>query len=142
MIVVGAVVRTNPLPAGRYWLDVFTPSPSGHADSEVVFDRWLVENFGRVVVRTTETFAGPPLRNWYLFEVLAGATPTPFPFTALGFPTKAGANVTSSGDTVQRPPPEAGASSAVEALLEALRSNATLVLIAAGAVLLARSKGK
>lgn len=138
VVVVGAVARTNPIPAGRYWLDVFTPSPAGHADSEAVFSRWLGENFGRVVVRTTETFPGPPLRNWYLFEVLAGATPTAFPFVALGFPTKAGPEVKSSGDTVQRPPPEAGG--AVEALLQTLRDNAAVVAAIAVGVLFARSR--
>jgi hypothetical protein len=67
---------------------------------------WLAENSGRVVVKTTESFASSPQRTWFLFEVIGN--PTNFPFTTLGFPTIAALNVQHSDDTVQKPPPETG----------------------------------
>jgi hypothetical protein len=66
---------------------------------------WLAENGGRVRVVKTETFPGTPLRTWRLFEVRSHPV-TAFPFTRLGFPTKATGAVQSSDDTVQKPPPE------------------------------------
>lgn len=93
---VGAVQRANPLPAGRYWVDVFeTDSPD--------FSSWLGANRSTVSIVSTEHFdanAGGPARDWVLFQVSA-----PTPWNGPGFPTIADASVTSSSDTAQRPPP-------------------------------------
>lgn len=93
---VGAVQRANPLPAGRYWVDVFaTDSPD--------FSSWLAANRSTVSIVSTEHFdanAGGPARDWVLFQVSA-----PTPWSGPGFPTIADASVTSSSDTAQRPDP-------------------------------------
>lgn len=94
---VGAIERANPLPAGRYWVDVFTPQ-------EAAFQAWLQKNKSNVAVTTTESFDpidSYPGRVWRLFEVNA-----PVSWEGPGFPTIAGANVQTSGDTVQRPDPQ------------------------------------
>lgn len=94
---VGAMERTNPLPAGRYWVDVFAPQ-------EDAFQAWLQKNKANVAVTTTETFDpidGYPGRVWRLFEVSAPVT-----WEGPGFPTIAGADVQTAADTVQRPDPQ------------------------------------
>lgn len=110
MFLTGAVERRNPLPPGRYWIDVFG------TDIEL-FDMWLKGNgaIGFVDVLSTEFFdekpAVPPFlesrpaRNWILFRVNAH---TPFNQTEFGFPTIAGEDVSSSSDTVQRPERQEG----------------------------------
>jgi hypothetical protein len=94
---VGAMQRANPLPIGKYWVDVFTPQ-------EGAFRDWLQRNKANVVVTTTETF--DPIdsyegRVWRLFEVRAPVT-----WEGPGFPTIATPDIKSSDDTVQRPPKE------------------------------------
>jgi hypothetical protein len=94
---VGALQRTNPLPAGKYWIDVFTPQ-------EAAFQDWLRRNKTHVIVTTTETFDPIddwPGRTWRLFEVKA-----PVSWEGPGFPTIAGPGVQSSSDTSDRPAPE------------------------------------
>jgi hypothetical protein len=91
-----AVERTNPLPVGKYWVDVFEPQESAFLD-------WLRRNKTNVAVTSTESFdaAGDyPARVWRLFEVNA-----PVPWEGPGLPTIAGPNVKSSADTSDRPPP-------------------------------------
>lgn len=93
---VGAIERRNPLPAARYWVDVFAP------DAEA-FGAWLSSNAATVHVRTTEHFDaidGAPSRDWVLFDVNA-----PTPWSGPGLPTIAQAGVTSSSDTATRPDP-------------------------------------
>lgn len=93
----GAVQRANPLPPGKYWVDVFTPQ-------EAAFQDWLQRNKANVIVTTTETYepAGDyPGRVWRLFEVNSPVT-----WEGPGFPTIAGPGVKSSTDTADRPAPE------------------------------------
>lgn len=101
----GAVERQNPLPAGRYWVDVF------QNDSDT-FGAWLSSNKATVRVRTTEHFDSDPARDWYLFEVSV-----PTPWHGPGFPTIAGPNVTTSSDTAQRPDPPPFATEQIEQIL-------------------------
>jgi hypothetical protein len=137
----GALERTNPLPAGRYWVDVFQP------DAEA-FGAWLSSNKATVHVVSTQSFekndGGPP-RDWYLFQVSA-----PTPWQGPGFPTIADASVTSSADTAQRPDPAPDPVSqladASSDLFSSVHSAATalpmVAVIAAGvgvAILIARS---
>lgn len=93
---VGAVQRANPLPPGRYWVDVFeNDSPD--------FSSWLAANRSTVSIVSTQHFdanAGGPARDWVLFT-----TSAPTPWNGPGFPTIADASVTSSSDTAVRPPP-------------------------------------
>lgn len=100
-----AVERTNPLPAGRYWVDVFAK------DSDT-FGAWLSSNKATVKVRTTEHFDSDPVRDWYLFEVSV-----PTPWYGPGFPTIAGPNVTTSSDTAQRPDPPPAVTTQIEQIL-------------------------
>jgi hypothetical protein len=85
-----AVVRTNPLPKGLYWIDLFSPTSSSPAtkNGAVIFTAWTAANKGRVAVVRTQEFSEPPLggpkRTWMLFRV--DAAPGAFPF-GLGFPT-------------------------------------------------------
>jgi hypothetical protein len=93
---VGAMERANPLPAGRYWVDVFTLQ-------EAAFQDWLKRNKANVMVTTTESYDpidGNPGRVWRLFEVR-----TPVTWEGPGFPTIATPEIKTSEDTVQRPPP-------------------------------------
>ena len=94
---VGAMERANPLPVGKYWVDVFTPQ-------EAAFQDWLRRNKANVIVTTTESYDpidGSPGRAWRLFEVNS-----PVMWEGPGFPTIAGPGVNSSTDTADRPAPE------------------------------------
>jgi hypothetical protein len=92
-----AVERRNPLPAGRYWLDVF-------GEQRAKFTAWRLLNGKAVRVLATESHDTDPPRDWVRFDTTA---PVPWE-AAFGFPTivPAGADVTTSGQTVQRPDPE------------------------------------
>lgn len=85
-----AVQRTNPLPNGLYWIDLFSPTSSAPntKDGAAVFNNWAAANGGKVQVQRTETFPEPglggPIRTWVLFKVVG--PPGMFPF-GLGFPT-------------------------------------------------------
>lgn len=105
VIALGAVERQNPLPAGRYWIDIFDK------DSDA-FGAWLSSNKVTVVVRATEHFESTPTRDWYLFEVKV-----PTPWNGPGFPTVAAPNVTTSSDTAQRPDPPPSVTDQIEELL-------------------------
>jgi len=127
----GAVERKNPLPAGRYWVDVFAK------DSDA-FGAWLNSNKATVQVRTTEHFDSDPVRDWYLFEVSV-----PTPWQGPGFPTIAGPHVTSSSDTAQRPDPVPSVATQVEKELADLKSatrtatwiGAAVLVVVGGALL-------
>jgi hypothetical protein len=85
-----AVAKTNPLPNGLYWIDLFSPTSSAPntKDGALVFTAWTKANAGRVKVRRTETFPEPalggPIRTWVMFEVVG--PPGAFPF-GLGYPS-------------------------------------------------------
>jgi hypothetical protein len=106
----GAVERANPLPAGRYWVDVFAP------DAEA-FGAWLSANRATVRIRTTEHYDSTPPRDWYLFEVTA-----PTSWQGPGLPTIAASNVTSSSDTAVRPDPVPSLATQVEQQVESASS--------------------
>lgn len=93
-----SVERSNPLPPGVYWVDVF-------ASKGPQFNAWLRTHLDSVrVKKTTHTAArgGYESRDWVLFEVLS-----PTPWEGPGFPTIAEQGIeTKPEDTVQRPPPE------------------------------------
>lgn len=65
-----AIERRNPVPKGRYWVDIIdTPINPG---ARLAFVAWIAQNAGNVVVVKREQFGaletGVP-RDWYLFDV-------------------------------------------------------------------------
>ena len=99
------IERTNPLPVGRYWQDIFDP----YIDE---FHAWLNANSESVFVETTQTFKGsdqsaheagidqPRDREFLIFRVIK---PVDWNQQHWGFPTVALKSITSSSDTVSRP---------------------------------------
>lgn len=90
-----AVERSNPLPPGRYWVDV---SP----DDRGAFDGWLQANRGTVVVRSTSQ-DGSSDWQWILFDVTAPAMAF---WNGPGYPTIADPSVTTESQVKQVPMPE------------------------------------
>ena len=86
--------RRNPLPVGKYWVDVFEPDWA-------MFTDWLDRNRGIVRVLVNETHSDEtPKRVWYLFEVNGGPGGEFLPvWDGPGFPTIAGTGISSSQDT-------------------------------------------
>lgn len=109
----GLLEKHDPLPVGRYWLDVY--------DTQA-WDQWL-NSHGKPLVdadlginipatvkllKTSHYPAdesnGYPPGDWVLFDVMA---PTPWGYAKqLGWPNIADASIQGPEDTVQRPPPE------------------------------------
>jgi hypothetical protein len=92
----GVLMRTNPLPAGRYWLDVF-------GDNRDKMSTWLKTNAASLQVEDTESFEATtdfPARDFYIFSV---KSPAPWDAVTFGYPTVADSSVKSSNDTVQKP---------------------------------------
>lgn len=126
------VVRTNPLPKGRYWIDLIGPdhiaafeggvkglneahpglihvlSTTHHAKDENQEQNQTGRSWLMVVLDSAGALVWgegqpTPERDWALFEVTA---PAIWDFEAIGTPTIAAPTITSEGDTVQRPDPE------------------------------------
>lgn len=97
----GQVLRTNPIPAGRYWVDVFgVRIPAAAA--------WFKGMSGLGVhVDATEHFPAtevPEVRDWYLFTYKpVGGVPVIWDQNTFGFLSIAGPEVKSSADTAQTP---------------------------------------
>lgn len=128
--------RTNPIPPGRYWLDLI-------GDSERVRWEGAVQGLNAAhpgilhVEGTTHHNAGEDgnavPRDWVLFKVTA---PMVWDFT-IGTPTVAAASVTSEADTVQRPAPEPDLSTRIEtALKSSQQAVQTIAWVVGGAILL------
>ena len=100
-LISGQVIRTNPIPAGRYWVDVFGVNiPSAAA--------WFKGMSGLGVhVDATEHFPATELRNirdWYLFTYTpVNGVPVTWDQKTFGFLTVAGPEVKSSADTASGP---------------------------------------
>jgi hypothetical protein len=98
----GQVMRTNPIPAGRYWVDVFGFNiPLAAA--------WFKGMSGLGVhVNATEHFPStevPEVRDWYLFTYTpVNGVPVVWDQKTFGFLTIAGPEVKSSADTASTPP--------------------------------------
>lgn len=124
--------EVNPLPAGRYWLDVFE-QPEGQTADFLEFAQG-----GLVSVEATEEFApdgATPKRTFFIFRVKEpGAA---FDAARFGFPNIAPESIKNSSDTALIPdvdPVPAGA-----ALKVALAVGA-VVLVVGGLYLLATKK--
>jgi hypothetical protein len=128
----GVEERTNPLPVGRYWIDVF-------GDNRAKMSTWLSANRLTVQAVDTESFAenpGGPARDFYIFKVTA---PTAFDMKTFGFPDIAGATVNSSADTVQEPPPEPSGTDQLQSVADTVSKVAFWGVIIVGGVLVLRT---
>lgn len=110
-----AIERRNPLPTGRYWVDVFDPHRRA-------FKEWLEDNHV-TVEQTKEYETNTPLGTWYLFSVSE-----PVQWEGPGFPTIADASVQSHDDTAQKAPPE---KEGLEKLEEIVENTGSFLAIAA-----------
>lgn len=103
----GRLVRTEPLPIGRYWIDIFHEPIANKS----IFDTWLINGkaAGAVIIERTESRGaddGGPARDWYIFQIVK---PWGWGIAEwVGWPNDAPANIQTSDDTVQKPPPEPG----------------------------------
>lgn len=113
---IGAIERRSPLPAGRYWQDIFEKQLR---DFETFMNGEV--QAGRVEIIKVERFNADPLRDgswlpaplqpehagtipertWVLFQVKA---PIAWDAVKFGFPTIADEKVASSADTATNPP--------------------------------------
>ena len=134
-----ALERRNPVPAGRYWVDVFDqvsthPATKGQ-NTQTAFRDWLRRNSATVKSESTQSFDTTPARDFYIFRVSA-----PTKWEGPGFPEIATPAVQSSADTVQRPDPEkdpldqlgdalGGAGSAASALLFAVAAGVGVLVL-------------
>lgn len=136
-----AVARSNPIPPGVFWVDVFP----NKQDQENVFKGWVSAS-PDVTVLKTERGAEANSRIFTVFEV-RGPSVAAFPFAFLGFPTvvklaKDGPiteadRQTQSDDTVKKPEPTGFGE--LSSLFSSV--NPTLLLILAGLYLFS-SKGR
>lgn len=92
-----AIERKNPLPAGRYWIDVID-YPPGHMNE---FTAWALANDQKIAIESTEERTElDPHQLFVIFRVLE---PVFFPQKNFGFPNIAGEQVHTSDDTAQKP---------------------------------------
>lgn len=116
-----ALERRDPLPPGRYWLDLFPPLVPGRPDGRKHFAEWVKEHTGAVLIESTESFASTPPREFVIFRTSRSVPWGRHMGDVLGFPTIAPSSgagaVRSSSDTVQRPPPESNANGASALLI-------------------------
>lgn len=133
------IERRRPLPAGRYWIDIFESGRS-------VWELWsgVMQKLDRLKILSTESFDavdGAEPRQFVIFETSGETVGWP---EKLGSPTIAGANVQSSADTVQRPDPTpalsdqvaAAASSFAETTKKAVGIGVGVAVVLLGIVLL------
>jgi len=98
------LVKTEPLPVGRYWIDIF-----GTEDGQA-FTKWQAFNSEFVKIEKTEHYeanaeAGAPEGGD--FVIFTVSQPVAWGLASrIGWPSTAGAEVQTSQDTIQAPPPE------------------------------------
>lgn len=122
-----AIERKNPLPVGKYWVDVFDPHINDFKD-------WLDKNKDSVIIDKQEYYIARdnyPQRNWYLFHNTA-----PVDWQGPGFPTIAEQETHTSEDTAQKPPPEPSGVEVIEDAFSKAGNILTLAGLAVGGILL------
>jgi hypothetical protein len=133
------IEHRNPLPAGRYWVDVTATTEVRGTDPDVnaslpprdQMSQWFsVHKSTLRPVSTVDHADAEPPRAWYLFDVLA-----PTPWVGIGLPSAAG-NVKSEADTTNRPDPSPDLLDAIASPLSGLASSAGRAL-AGGVIVLA-----
>lgn len=100
----GMLERHNPLPPGRYWIDIFE---SGQ-QAWVFWTMYANVNLKILKMEHYEgdVSAGYESRDWILFETTAPLTWDTELAKKIGWPNIAGKNVNTSDDTVQKPEAE------------------------------------
>lgn len=104
------IERRNPLPKGRYWVDI-VDSPK-FPGARITFSGWLTRNSGVKVIKR-ESFGAlvtGKARDWYLFEVLQPVVwernrGWGFPSIVQSPENPTAPKVEKPEDTAQRPPP-------------------------------------
>jgi len=99
-----ALERRRPLPAGRYWLDVFPRNA-------VAWATWssAMSKMGAAKVEVTEHYDSVDGAPEHDFVIFSTTSPNAAYYAAgLPYPTIAATTVTTSDDTATKPPPEPG----------------------------------
>ena len=122
--------RRDPLPAGRYWLDVFPANRDA-------WDRWsnAMDSVGSVTIEHTEHFdadGGSPAHDFVIWSLTAPNVA--YRAAGLPAPTIADVGVQTSSDTATRPPPTPGVLEQVEQTAASLGQSARVGLAVGGAV--------
>lgn len=135
------IERRNPVPKGRYWVDII--DTKSYPGARLFFVAWLARNRGKVEVVKKESFGAlvtGSARDWYLFDVKLPVTWEKG--QGFGRPTivRSAENptapvVTKPEDTATKPPPPP---SFTEQLSEMLQDAKTILII--GALVYAFSK--
>lgn len=112
-----AIERRNPLPAGRYWIDVFDPKRND-------FRVWLSQHKDQITIEQTKEYLAEH-GTWYLFT-----THEDIQWDGPGFPTIATEEVHTQADTGEKGPPEKSGMETIEETLE--KSSSFLMLGALG----------
>lgn len=115
-----ALVRTQPLPAGRYWIDV----RGAQLDAWMA---WIAANPGTVTVEhaqpvEVQPFDGPAIG--ITFFIFSTSRPLQFDQKTFGFPSSAGPDVHNAADTAQRPPVPTIKSEILDPLLDKVQEAA------------------
>lgn len=125
------IERRNPVPPGRYWIDIFESGFSA-------WQTWLASNRSTVRVESTEEHpaAGDaPARQFFIFSVSA---PILWPENrGLGLPSIADPGVSSSADTVVRPPPPGGVIDQLGDAVDSISSGVKTVVVVVGGLAIA-----
>ncbi len=119
------IERRRPLPAGRYWLDVFPKNAAA-------WDLWSssMTRLGSAKVEVTEHFEAVDGAPEHDFVIFSTSTPNvAWEAAGLPSPTIAPSSVTTSDDTATKPPPEP---SVLDKLSEHAQGFATGAKIAVG----------
>lgn len=93
-----AQVRKQPLPVGRYWISVISPTSSRDTTKADNFRAWIKSNPQRLALEKEERGDG----SFFIFRVVN--KPITFDQRQFGFPNVADAGVQAAADTAQRPP--------------------------------------
>ncbi len=126
----------RPLAPGRYWITAF-------GDKQGMLDAFFLGQsaLGNTHTETTEAIQSTsdhPGGSFYIFTVV---NPVSWMGTVFGMPTKAGPEIHSLADTVQRPP-EPTPGGTLNDFFGSLTSNPTTLLILAAFAAVALSKSR
>jgi hypothetical protein len=129
-----ALERRRPLPAGRYWLDVFPKNA-------IQWQTWseAMTKMGSATVETTEHYPsvdGAPEHDFVIFST--SGPNVAWEAAGLPSPTVAPSNITTSDDTATKPPPEP---SALEQLGKTAEGLTTGLKVAVGVVVVVSVAG-
>lgn len=100
----GKLERRNPLPAGRYWIDIFT-------SGQLAWQFWVMYAYPHLHIEKTEHYEGDfslgyESRDWILFTTDAPLTWDLELSKKIGWPNTAPKSIQTSDDTVNKPDPE------------------------------------